>query len=146
MTNTTVQTSLNAVLADYQIFYQKLRNYHWNITGQHFFVLHEKFEELYIEVADRIDEVAERILKAGSRPLSTYQSYLDTAELKEDAGIPEASVMVSNIADDLAALNQKLRKVVEQAQEANDIASANLLEDYADAQEKTVWMLRAFLG
>jgi len=42
-------TQLNTLLANYQIYYQNLRNYHWNITGEHFFDLHVKFEELYNE-------------------------------------------------------------------------------------------------
>ena len=25
--------NLNKLLSDYQVFYQKLRNYHWNVTG-----------------------------------------------------------------------------------------------------------------
>ena len=28
---------LNKLLADYQIYYQNLRGFHWNIKGQQFF-------------------------------------------------------------------------------------------------------------
>lgn len=38
---------LNELLADYSIFYQNIRGYHWNITGDKFFELHVKFQELY---------------------------------------------------------------------------------------------------
>lgn len=38
--------SLNDLLANYSIFYQNLRGYHWNIKGNKFFELHLKFEEL----------------------------------------------------------------------------------------------------
>jgi len=37
---------LNTLLANYQIYYQNLRNFHWNISGPNFFELHAKFEEL----------------------------------------------------------------------------------------------------
>ena len=37
---------LNELLADYSIFYQNIRGYHWNITGDKFFELHYKFQEL----------------------------------------------------------------------------------------------------
>ena len=34
---------LNQLLADYQVFYQNLRGFHWNIKGGEFFELHLKF-------------------------------------------------------------------------------------------------------
>ena len=40
---------LNTLLADYHVYYQNLRNFHWNILGDNFFELHEKFEELYTD-------------------------------------------------------------------------------------------------
>ena len=36
---------LDTLLADYHLYYQKLRNFHWNIVGRNFFDLHQKFEE-----------------------------------------------------------------------------------------------------
>jgi starvation-inducible DNA-binding protein len=35
---------LNILLAGYHLYYQKIRNYHWNIVGRSFFDLHVKFE------------------------------------------------------------------------------------------------------
>ena len=32
-----IVNSLNLLLANYHVFYQKLRNYHWNVTGGGFF-------------------------------------------------------------------------------------------------------------
>jgi starvation-inducible DNA-binding protein len=34
---------LNQLVADYQVLYQKLRSYHWNVTGRDFFTLHPVF-------------------------------------------------------------------------------------------------------
>ena len=52
---------LNVLLANYSIFYQNTRGYHWNIKGARFFELHLKFEELYNDLLLKIDEVAERL-------------------------------------------------------------------------------------
>ena len=60
---------LNVLLANYSIFYQNTRGYHWNIKGEKFFELHGKFEELYNDLLLKIDEVAERIL-TGERALA----------------------------------------------------------------------------
>ena len=35
-------TGLNSLLADFQIFYQNVRGFHWNVQGQNFFELHLK--------------------------------------------------------------------------------------------------------
>ena len=35
-----VVLELNTLLADYHMYYQKLRNFHWNILGKNFFELH----------------------------------------------------------------------------------------------------------
>ena len=50
MTSTADQ--LNTLLADYQVHYQKLRNYHWNVRGPMFFELHLKFAHALFEFLD----------------------------------------------------------------------------------------------
>ncbi|HET7119578.1 MAG TPA: ferritin-like domain-containing protein, partial [Hanamia sp.] len=61
----TLAEKLNELLADYSIFYQNTRGYHWNIKGDKFFELHDKFQELYEDLFIKIDEVAERIRTLG---------------------------------------------------------------------------------
>lgn len=141
---TEITKDLNTLLADYQVFYQKLRNYHWNVSGPMFFKLHEKFEELYDDAAEKVDGLAERIAALGDRPLSTMKEQLDAARLEEDPSVPSAQDMVANLLGDLEKLNGSLRSVAEKASQAGDGATTNLVEGYADGQEKTAWMLRAF--
>ena len=50
-----IVVSLNTLLANYQVFYNKLRNFHWNIEGPEFFELHEEFENEYNTVKENID-------------------------------------------------------------------------------------------
>ena len=71
-----VVKDLNDFLSDLNIFYRKLQNYHWNVRGKDFFVLHSKLEEYYDEVNKQIDEIAEHILMLGEQPLGTMQDYL----------------------------------------------------------------------
>ena len=61
---------LNKLLSDYQIHYQNLRGFHWNIKGKSFFTLHSVFEKYYDQAAERVDEIAERILMLGGTPLT----------------------------------------------------------------------------
>jgi starvation-inducible DNA-binding protein len=137
---------LNTLLADYQVLYQKLRNYHWNITGENFFELHLKFEELYNGVAVTVDDIAERIRALDAKPHSTLKAQLAAARLSEDDTVPEGKAMVSNILADYDALDGWLRETADAADGAKDVPSRDLLEGIISAQAKTKWMLRTFLG
>lgn len=74
--------SLNKLMANYHVHYQKLRNYHWNVEGHSFFELHEFFELEYNAVKLQIDEIAERIRVFGKKPVSTLKEYLEISEIK----------------------------------------------------------------
>jgi starvation-inducible DNA-binding protein len=139
-----LDASLSALLADYQVLYQKLRSYHWTVTGPLFFGLHAKFEELYLDAAEKVDALAERLAARGVRPPLTLAEQLSLARLREDGGAPGATEMVQSIATDLETLLEALRSAAGEADEAGDTATVNLLDGYADGQEKTLWMLRAF--
>ncbi|WP_373806479.1 Dps family protein, partial [Bacteroides heparinolyticus] len=78
-----VVSALNQLLADFQVHYTNLRGMHWNIKGHGFFVLHEKFEEMYDDTAEKVDEIAERLLMLGSTPENKFSEYLKTAKIKE---------------------------------------------------------------
>jgi len=60
-----ISESLNVFLANLAVFYRKLQNYHWNIKGKDFFVVHEKLQEYYEGVNEDIDEIGEHILILG---------------------------------------------------------------------------------
>lgn len=135
---------LNGLLADATVFYQKLRHYHWNVDGRHFFELHEKFEELYTSWAGSIDEVAERILMIGGIPRHTLASMLEGAHLQEDEGVPDGAEMVAAILADFRAMHSRAGEVIAQAEAAGDRGTANLLDDLRDAMEQEIWMLGAW--
>lgn len=139
-----VVDGLNGLLADATVFYQKLRHYHWNVEGRHFFELHTKFEELYDGWADSIDEIAERILMVGGVPLHTLRSLLEAAGLDEDDTIPAAGVMVERIAADLRRLHERAGEMIEAAEAADDRGTANLLDALRDGLEKDIWMLQTW--
>jgi len=142
--NSDITDGLNGLLADSTVFYQKLRHYHWNVDGRHFFELHEKFEELYTRWAESIDEIAERILTVEGVPLHTLASMLEVATLEEDESIPSGRDMVDGIESDLAALRDTIIGIIDHAEDAHDRGTANLLDDLLDGIEKDRWMLRSW--
>jgi starvation-inducible DNA-binding protein len=141
-----VIAKLQQLLADYQVFYTNLRGFHWNIKGHGFFVLHSKFEELYDDAAEKIDEIAERILMLGGEPENKFSEYLKTANVKEVSGISCRDEALKNVLDTYSLLIEEEHALLSAASEAKDEATISLISDYLKGQEKTVWMLVAFLS
>ena len=142
-TSNTVQ-ELNVLLADYHLYYQKLRNYHWNVIGKNFFDLHEKFEELYDDAKIKIDEIAERILTLRYQPTSNFSEYLQKSNLKESKSDLSDSEMIQNLLNDHGTLLKQMRKVVEVADKGGDEGTIDLVGAYIRELEKTSWMLDAW--
>jgi starvation-inducible DNA-binding protein len=88
---------LNVLLANYSLFYQNTRGYHWNIKGEKFFELHLKFEELYNDLVLKIDEVAERILTLGHSPNHNYSDYKKIAKITEAGKVTDGKKAVEDI-------------------------------------------------
>ncbi len=136
---------LDALLGDYLVLAHKLRNYHWTVRGPSFFTLHAQFEKLYDEAAEHADAVAERAVALGHRPVPTLARAVAVARLKENGEHRNAMQMVDDVAGDYETLIEAQRDLALAASEHGDMATANLCIGFADGQEKTVWMLRAFL-
>ncbi len=147
-TKATKKTSdeLQNLLADFQIYYTNLRSFHWNIVGKQFYRLHDQFEELYDEAADQIDEIAERILMLGETPKHNFSDYLKVSKIKESAVVSDDREAVKLVLDYLKVLIAKEREIVELASDANDEVTVDLMVGYLEGQEKTVWMLTAYLS
>ena len=143
---TEIIKKLNNLLSSYHIFYINVRGYHWNVKGEHFFSLHEKFEELYTDLQLQIDEIAERILTLGGVPLHAYSDFSENASIKEDKNVHDGKACVKGLVSGLQALIEEQRTVAEAAEGVDDQGSADLVTEYVQEQEKLVWMYSAYLG
>jgi len=132
---------LNVLLADYHLYYQKLRNFHWNVEGKNFFDLHEKFEEMYDEAKEKIDEIAERILTLENTPVSNLSEYLKLTNVEESPSDHDDMKMVDVLLNDHGIIIKQMRKIVDVADEANDEGTIDLIGAYIRELEKTSWML-----
>lgn len=138
-------TKLNALLADYQMFYQNLRGLHWNIKGKEFFELHLKFEELYNDAVIKVDEIAERILTLEGEPLHTFTDYIKNSEITEERGVTDGVAGVQIVVANYSVLILKERAILTVAAEADDEGTVSLMSDYISQTEKTLWMLNSYL-
>ncbi len=140
-----VVDALAQLLADFHVYYANLRGLHWNVKGRGFFHLHSKYEEFYDDAAVKIDEVAERILQLGATPENRFSEYLKVATIKEDNDTLLGHEGMERVLNMLGVLIKDERKVLEAADKADDEVTKALMSDYLKVQEKTVWMLVAFL-
>lgn len=136
---------LNDLLANYSLFYQNTRGYHWNIKGKKFFELHVKFEELYNDLFVKIDEVAERILTLGETPKHDFSDYQKQSEVKETGEVSDGDIAVQQILDTFAILIKKQRVILDLSGDISDEGTNSMMSDYIREQEKLVWMYTAFL-
>lgn len=136
---------LNKLLANYQVFYINARGFHWNITGDKFFELHAKFEELYTDLLVKVDEVAERILTLGYTPLHTFSDYSQISTIREAKNVADGKKAMQNILDSFANLIGLEREILELSDDAGDEGTNALMSDYIREQEKLVWMYSAWL-
>lgn len=139
-------TDLNQLLANFQLYYQNLRGIHWNIKGRAFFDLHVKFEELYTDANLKVDEIAERILTLGATPLHTFDDYTKAAKVPVGKNISKDNDAVQLIVDSLTELLKIERQILNKSDDANDEGTNSMMSDFITEQEKTVWMMKAWLG
>jgi starvation-inducible DNA-binding protein len=141
-----LQQVLNRQVANLNVLYVKLHNYHWYVKGEQFFSLHEKFEELYNDITLKMDEVAERLLSIKGTPAATLKEYLELATIQEATGKEDTRGMVQTLIEDFATVSEELTEGIELAEEGSDQPTADLLTGIRSDLEKHQWMLRSFLG
>lgn len=141
-----IADDLNNLLANFQIFYQNLRGIHWNIKGKRFFDLHVKFEELYTDANMKVDLIAERILTLGETPLHTFEDYVNNAQVPIGKNISQDEKSIILIVDSLSILLQIERILLDKSGDVNDEGTNSMIGDFITEQEKTVWMMKAWLN
>ena len=137
---------LNVLLANFQRYYQNLRGIHWNIKGKRFFDLHVKFEELYDDANMKVDEIAERILTLGGVPLHTFEDYMSKGTVPVGKNITKDEEAIRLIVGSLTQLLVLERQILDQADDANDEGTNSMMSGFISEQEKTVWMMKAWLA
>ena len=135
--------SLNVFLSDLNVFYRKLQNYHWNIKGNLFFVLHSKLEEYYDEINEQVDEVAEHILALDGEPLGTLKDYLNTTKNTEKKNKKiEATEVINTLIKDYSTLLQDAKDIKKLAEQNEEHKTSTLMDDAIENYTTKLWMLK----
>ena len=140
-----IVTLLNRLLADYTLYQQKLKGFHWNITGSDFFELHHIFSDMYKRAAEELDEIAARIRLLGQIPLSTYAEYIKISKITETEASKTSYEIAQIVVEDIQTLLILIDDIIEEAQEINDYGTEQMLKLFAYKFEEEHWKLSAYI-
>jgi starvation-inducible DNA-binding protein len=141
-----VAGALSNVLADTFILYLKTHNFHWNVTGPMFPVLHSMFEEQYNELWLAVDAIAERIRSLGVVAPGSYGEFTKLTYLQESPVARNANEMIAELLRDHETAARTARSALAIARTAVDAPTEDLLTQRLAAHEKAAWMLRSLLA
>ncbi|EPE62865.1 MULTISPECIES: DNA starvation/stationary phase protection protein [unclassified Exiguobacterium] len=137
--------TLNKEVANYGLLFVKLHNYHWYISGPHFFTYHEKLEELYNLVAELYDDVAERLLMNDGEPYATMKEYLEHSTLQEGDRHADTEQMIKDVINDFKQIRQEMQDAMENFEDGDE-AIEDTFVSHIERLEKEIWMMSAALG
>lgn len=134
---------LNEYLSDLKVFATKLQNYHWNVNGKEFFIMHEKLEEYYDCANKEIDEVAESILMIGGQPIGSLKDFIQNSKIgeAENAKINQQTIFEA-LTQDIGTLLAKATKIKEEAENNKVYLISILMDGYIESYSKKSWMIK----
>ena len=134
--------ALNTLLADVFTLYLKTKNFHWHMSGPHFRDYHLLLDDHGDQIFAMTDDIAEGVRKIGG---TTIRSIGHIARLQRipdnDAEYVTPKDMLSELREDERALVSSMRAVHTVCDDAGDVATASLLENWIDQGERRVWFL-----
>ena len=134
--------ALNALLADTFALYVKTKNFHWHMSGPHFRDYHLLLDEHGDQIFAMTDDIAERVRKIGG---TTVRSIGHIARLQRladnDADYVTPVDMLSELRQDNQALVLSMRATHALCDDAGDVATASLLENWIDETQRRSWFL-----
>jgi starvation-inducible DNA-binding protein len=137
---------LKVILGTNFALYLKSHNYHWNIEGPNFPQYHDFLNGFYNEVFAQTDPIAEKLRQLDAYVPGSMERFLELADIEEAVGvIPTAISMMSQLKSDNDRFIIHLRAGIVAAEQANEPAIGNFLQDLLGAHQKKAWMLRSII-
>lgn len=137
---------LQIVLSSEYVLAVKTRNFHWNVKGEEFMMLHKMFGKMYEEINDMADDIAERIRQLDGTPNGTMSQFIKSAFLEETETAPAAREMITALVADHDKIVEVLRGAIPKAEANKDFGTMDLLTGWMEFHEKQLYFLRSHLG
>lgn len=137
---------LNQQLADAIDLKLALKQAHWNIRGSDFIALHELFDQVAARIEDHSDTMAERVVQLGGLASGTTQSVAKATTFEAyptDATAQQQHLEALRAR--LAGFAKSCRKAIDEADQAGDADTADIMTGVSRAVDKDLWFVAAHL-
>ncbi|WP_248724504.1 Dps family protein [Seonamhaeicola sp. ML3] len=142
---TEIVVKIRQLMADYTIFYLKMRNFHWDVVGSDFFELHQEFENEYNITNEHIDILAERIRSFGLKPSMNMAAILERSKVQETNTEKTSIEMVEELLMDYHILHDSMLDVVTASLDIGDNVTEQIITDFMRHLEKRNWMFTSWV-
>ena len=137
-----IVAAVNPIIADSFALYVKTKNFHWHLSGSHFYSYHELFDEQATEILEGIDPLAERLRKIGG---ATIRSISHISQEQTIADDNDEYVPAREMVNRLLANNQRVaenqQKAIDLTDEKDDAPTNDLLQTLLDETQRRIWFL-----
>ncbi len=123
--------------------YFKSHSFHWNIEGPNFNDYHAFLGAFYTAVWANTDLIAEKIRMLDSYAPTTLPRMLELSDVPDTENVPSALAMLSQLKQDNDRYIIHLRAGIVAADQADEPAISNFLQELLDQHQKHAWMLRS---
>jgi len=143
-TRTQVAALLNRRLADAIDLQGQSKQAHWNVKGPNFIALHELFDKVYEAMEGYVDLIAERIVQLGGIAEGTTRVVAERSELDEyPLAMASGAEHVKVLSTALAAFGSRMRFAINESDELEDAATADICTEIARGIDKWLWFIEA---
>jgi starvation-inducible DNA-binding protein len=137
-----ISAALTLLLSDVFVLYLKTKNFHWHMSGAHFRDYHLMLDDQGEQIFAMTDAIAERARKLGATTVRSIGQISRSQRISDnDAEYVKPLDMLTELRNDNAMLTRNMREVHSLCDEAGDVATASLLENWIDETEKRTWFL-----
>ena len=137
---------LNARLAEAIDLALLTKQAHWNIKGPQFIALHEMLDGFRADLDGHVDTIAERAVQLGGMAQGTSQVVVATSPLAAyPTDISTSKDHIGALIDRYAVAAGAARKSIDEAADAGDADTADILTGYSRSLDKSLWFLEAHI-
>ena len=125
--------------------YFKSHSFHWNIEGADFVEYHNYLDGFYNAVWANTDIIAEKIRMLGSYAPTGISRMIELSAIDETTNVTPALEMIRQLQQDNQKIIVQIRAGIVLADQANEPAISNFLQDLLDQHQKHNWFLSSIV-
>ena len=145
-TRTRVVGTLNALLADTIALTLATKEAHWNLKGPGFIGVHELLDDVADRLRDGADAIAERAVVLGGLARGTLEAVAGMSRVEP---YPSEAVEIRDhlqaLRERFEAVGARVREGIDEADEAGDADTADVLTEVSRQIDKDAWFIGANL-